>query len=320
MSDEINNTDNDFAFTEIGKLRHENKYLNDRVTNLEVFKKNFFTLHTDLIKTNEKLAFLEQQLELEKLKQSITGLPNPLDESAEQDIEKNDEILNFFKESFSAEDYREVVASIFHSVNNMDLEITIEITTDKHTLTHSLDESYHDSNKNLIEKHKSQGERIEHNDYIIFNMSNISLLAKNLPISEQLKTEQLKEFINILSIAANSRIETLHKDVELLTLRKNIYKIFRKTRISFESMRDNIDNQTIEISNLYLKFEESLLENLVKTGLSESYLDILKLIIHDARSELNLLLTSGLTLDEAFLESITKLEKAYSGQFSENND
>jgi len=320
MSDDIKNTDDDFAFTETGKLRHENKYLKDRVTNLEVFKKNFFATHIELIEVKEKLAFLGQQLELEKLKQSITGLPDPLDESADQDVEKNDDILGFFKESFSADDYRDVVASIFHSVDKMDLEITVEITTDQHTLTHSLDESYQKSNKNLIDKHKSQGERIEHSDYIIFNMSNISLLAKKLPITEQLKTEQLKEFINILSVAANSRIQTLHRDIELLTLRKNIYKIFRKTRTSFESMQDNIDNQTIAVSNLYLGFEKILLENLVKTGLSDNYMDIFKILIHDARSELNLLLTSGLTLDEAFLASIKKLEKAYSGQFSESDD
>ena len=320
MSDDIINTDDDFAFTETGKLSHENKYLKDRVTNLEVFKKNFFANHIELVEAKEKLAFLEQQLELEKLKQRITDLPEPLDTNSEQDVETNDDILGFFKESFSADDYRDVVASIFHSVDKMDLEVTVQITTDQHTLIHSLDEAYQDSNKELINKHKTQGERIQHDDYIIFNLSNISFLAKKLPVSELLKTEQIKEFLNILSVAANSRIQTLHRDIELLTLRKNIYKIFRKTHISFESMRDNIDNQTIAISDLYLGFEKSLLDNLVKTGLSDNYMDVFKLLIHDARSELNLLLTSGLTLDEKFLESIIKLENAYSGEFSEDND
>ena len=319
MSDDIINTESNFTFTEEGKLRHENKYLKERVTNLEVFKKNFFTLHIELIEVKEKLAFLEQQLELEELKQRISGLPDPLDEKAKQTAETNDDLLDFFKESFSAEDYRDVVASIFHAVDNMNLQVTVQITTDKHTLTHSLDKAYNDANKTLLDKHKAQGERIEHDDYVILNMSNICFLAKNFPVTEALKTEQMKELVYLIAVAANSRIQTLEKNMELITLRKNIYKIFRKTHLSFESMRDNIDNQTIAISELYLGFEKSLLDNLLKAGLSDSRMDIFKLLIHNARSELNLLLTSGLTLDEDFLASIIKLEKAYSGEFSDQS-
>lgn len=317
--DDFTFTNDDFAFTEMDKLRHENKYLHDRVANLEVFKKHFFTVHIELIEEKEKLTFLEQQLELENLKQRITGLPDPLDENSDQEIKVNDDILVFFKESFFADDYRDVVTSIFHSVGNMGLEITVQITTDQHTLTHSLDEAYHDSNTNLIEKHKVQGVRIEYDDYIIFNLSNISFLAKKLPVSEQLKTKQIKKFINIMSVAANSRIQTLHRDIELKSLRKNIYKIFRKTHISFESMRDNIDNQSIAISNLYLEFEKSLLKTLQKASISDSYMNVFKMLIHEVRSELNLLLTSGLTLDETFLETIIKLENSYSDEFSEKN-
>jgi len=39
-------------------------------------------------------------------------LPDPLDEKAKQTAETNDDLLDFFKESFSAEDYRDVVAAI----------------------------------------------------------------------------------------------------------------------------------------------------------------------------------------------------------------
>lgn len=263
---------------------------------------------------------MEQQLELEELKQRISGLPNPLDEKAKQTAETNDDLLDFFKESFSAEDYRDVVASIFHAVDKLNLQVTVQITTDKHTLTHSLDKAYNDSNKELIDEHKTQGERIEHDDYVILNMSSICFLAKKIPVTEVVKTEQIKELVYLIAVAANSRIQTLQKDMELITLRKIFYKIFRKTHLSFESMRDNMNNQTIAISELYLGFEKTLLDNLLKAGLSGNRMNIFKLLIHNARTELNLLLTSGLTLDEDFLASIIKLEKAYSGEFSDSTN
>ena len=54
----------DLKITPEAKLAHENKFLRERISNLEVFKKNFFVNHAELIKTHEKLALLEQQMAL----------------------------------------------------------------------------------------------------------------------------------------------------------------------------------------------------------------------------------------------------------------
>ena len=46
-------------------------------------------------------------------------------------------------------------------------------------------------------------------------------------------------------------------------------------------------------------------------------MNLIKLLLHDMRSELNLILTSSLTVDEDFMATIKKLEEAYSKKYSE---
>jgi len=103
----------------------------------------------------------------------------------------------------------------------------------------------------------------------------------------------------------------------LKELNKNIYKIFKRTHSSFTSMRDNFDDQAIAISELYLNLEKELINGLDAMKLPEVGIRGVKSILYEAKAELNLMLTSGMAIDEVFLASIVKLEKAYSKKFSE---
>jgi len=49
-----------------------------------------------------------------------------------------------------------------------------------------------------------------------------------------------------------------------------------------------------------------------RASISKKHSALIKLILHDAKSELNLVLTSSLTMDERFMNVMMRLEKAYS--------
>ena len=301
----------DLKITPEAKLAHENKFLRERITNLEVFKKNFFVNHAELIKTHEKLALLEQQMALISVKDKIAGLPDPLDENANVVKDYNDNLLGFFEASYSAREYQDLVVSIFDSVESLGLDIAIQTSVQGETFNHSIGREENDENIQLINQYRKSDEVIESEDYVIYNFLHISLLAKGLPVTKKEKNRQIKDYLRIISIGANTRIEFLSKNSELETLQKNIYMIFQKTHQSFESMQDSIDNQIIQISEIFLALESNLKESLIKMEISEEYMKLYKLLMHDTKSELNLLLTSGLTVDEGFLKTIIKLEEAY---------
>ena len=296
--------------TEEGKLRHENHFLKERINNLEIFKKNFFSLQNDIIDARERLSIYEEALNFCQIKDKlIKSHENPVDDAG---IEQIDVVIDFLHDSISASSYQDLVMSIFQSTDGLDLNISVQIANQDGVLDYALDESKKDTNINLINQHKADGEIIESKDYIIINHSYLSLIAGNLPDTESIKGTQIREFIKIISLGANARISSLSKKTELETLKNNIYKIFKKTNESFCNIQDNMDSQAITISELFLSFEKNLMDTLNRTTISESHSGLIKLILHDVKNELNLTLTSSLTMDEQFVSVMKKLENAYS--------
>ncbi len=319
-SDSGTDAEYDFVFTTEGKLRHENDYLQTRVDHLESFKKNFFSSNAKLIEAQKKLAQYEQQIELDKIKQRITGLPDTLDNMAVFESELNEDILNFFQESYSTEHYRDIISCIFQSVDGLGLDISVQVKTSTENLTLSIDKAATDENIQLIDYHRNQGELIENDDYIIINLTNLSLLVKNISPDNKERSSQIKSFLNIIAVGANMRLDSFHKDYAFEMLQKNIYQIFKKTRASFESMQNNVDDQIIQLSELYLNFEKKLIDSLKKMHVAGDTIKLITRLSYETKSELNLLLTSSLTIDEDFLASIIKLEKAYSGIAQKNTN
>ncbi len=310
MPTDSNETSKPSVLTEIGKIRHENNFLKERVNNLESFKKNFFTLQNDLIEAEEKLGVYEEALNFCQIKNRIIeSHEQPVDEV---EITQTDSVLDFLHNSLSARSYQDLVMSIFQSTDGLELGMGIQIRHKQNILNYALDESQKDINTTLINTHKNNGNKVDKDDFFIFNESYLSVIATNFSDKDTSKGKQVCNFLEMITLGANARIDTLSQKSELDELKSNIYKIFKKTNDSFSHIQDNMDQQIITISELFISFEENLMATCMRAKISKSHIDLIKLILHDAKSELNLTLTSSLSIDEHFISVMNKLEKAYS--------
>jgi len=295
--------------TEEGKLRHENNFLKDRIVNLEIFKKNFFMLQNDLIDARERLSIYEEALTFNQVKERIIkSHETPIDE---MEVSETDGILDFLHDSFSANSYQDLAMSIFQSTDDLELGVGIQIRHKDNILNYALNSDQKDSNTALIESHKGGDNKINKDNFIIIYERHLSLIATNLPDIDTSKGKQIREFLDVIALSANTRIDSLNNRSDLEELKSNIYKIFKKTNDSFSSIQDNMDAQVITISELFLSFEQNLMDTCMRAKISDSHRDLIKLIVHDAKSELNLVLTSSLTMDEHFMNVMQKLENAY---------
>ena len=302
----------EFCFTEEGRLRHENKYLQDRVTNLESFKAKFFQQQHQLVELKEKISILEQQVGLDQLKDRVFG-DDPAQQSSSGPVQ-TENLLNFFQDSLLANTYQDLVASVFQSVEGLDVDVTVQINNNNSLLNHALDEAARDSNIQLIEQHGDKGETLELDEGFLINLSQLSLLAKYPPGTDTEYQNNLKNYLEIIARGTNTRIDTLAQRDELQDLRKKMYRVFKKTNQSFESMQDEADRQIIRISEMFLEYEKNLRDAIARMKLSNAYKELLDVIINDARAELNILLTSSLTLDEQFMAAMKKLELVYADE------
>lgn len=298
----------DMFLSQEGKLRRENTYLKERVNNLEVFKKNFFTTHYDLVDAREKIALLEERINLNKVRdnliQSAESHPENIDDP------HHDELMAFFQSSISADTFEDLVMSLFHAIEGLKIGMALQIKTPKQNLNYAVDELTKAENINLIKQYRDSGELIEESDFVVINLNYISVLVSGLP-DEGKYRKNILEYLKIMTAGANTRIDALIRRQELDRLNRNMYKIFKRTNDAFETLQNEIDNAVIDISELFLNCEATLTESLEKLQLSDEKNKVFELILSTARADLNLMLSSHLVMDDKFVKVIKKLEEAY---------
>lgn len=309
-------TEEFLTLTEEAKLQHEVDYLKARLENIEKFKEYFFKAKTDLIISKERVSCLENELVLSKLKDRIMG-DDGVEDAGSSNVTSNDSILDFIKESLLVAGHKELVASIFRSMDGLGLDMTVKIHEEKDEHSYACSKEDKKINTEIMAQYKEQGELVEFAPKkLILNLKNISVLIKGIPDKSNDSYHEIKEFTMMVFMTANLRLASLKKEVELEELRRNLYQIFKKTHAAFEETRDKMDSQVMDISEMMLKFEKNLKDCLGQMDIPESYVKVLVMLFHSTKSELNLLLTSGLCIDENFLKAIIRLEEVYGNKYS----
>lgn len=302
--------------TEEVKLKHEVDFLKSRLENIEKFKTYFFQAKTDLIVARERVSCLENELVLSNVKDRIMNSDE--EENADSsDIISNDSVLGFIKESLLLTGYKELVESIFRLMDGMGLGMAVIIHGEKEEHYYSNNKSDKKNNMHIMGKHKEQGEFVELTpDKLILNLENISVLIKNFPDKKSDNYKKLKDFSMMVFVSSNLRLASLKNEAELEELKRNMYKIFKKTHDAFEMTQDRMDHQVIEISEMMLNYEKNLKDSLAQMNFPESYVKMLTMLFYSTKSDLNILLTGSLCIDEEFLKAIIKLEKVYGDKYS----
>ncbi|MCW8935916.1 MAG: hypothetical protein OQK98_14425 [Gammaproteobacteria bacterium] len=299
--------------TEEEKLKHEVGFLKTRLENIEKFKTYFFQAKTDLIIARERVSTLENELVLSDIKKTIMNSG----ETEYSAATGNNSVLDFIKESMLLTGYKDLVDSIFRLMDGLNLVLAVNIhgENDDHIYLSNKDDK--EDNIHIMNKYKEQGEFMEvAANQLILNLENISVLIKGLPDEKSENYKKIKDFSMMVFVSSNLRLASLNKETELEGLKHNMYKIFKKTRGAFEATQDLMDGQVIEISEMMLNYEKNLKDSLHQMSMPESYIKSLLMLFHSTKSDLNILLTGSLCIDEKFLKAIIKLEKAYGDKYS----
>lgn len=294
------------------KLRHEVQYLNERVTNLEVFKKNFFEQHYDLIESRERISLLESQLNLDKVKSAIISsedgvLPPP---------QESDLLLDYFRDCLTATSFQDLVMSLFQSSESIATDISLVIQGIDNQPDFSNDNNSREESLGLINSNRDGEEVIQLGDKTILNYKHISLIYCVQPAEDETRQKQYHDFMEIITLGANSRISHIKQVTELESLRRNIYHIFKKTNKSFNEMQNSIDENTIKVSSIFEDCRNALLTHIEKMKIDPSSVSLLKLLLDDSRSQLLIELTSSMALDSDFLTVMKRLEDAYAKEYA----
>jgi len=319
--------------TDTEKLRHEVDYLHERLKNLEVFKKMFFTLQEDLVEERKKYAELEARLNKDTDKKIDSDEQQPDEDQAPVSIDALKEellsankmamlsmttageyntIIEFFRESGTAANYEDMVQMLLAAGTSYGCGVSVEVRCNEGDLIFSYDDNIKDEQAAIITRLKLQGRLVEEEQHICINFTNISLLVDNLPRNDIDKYGRIKDNLVVLASGANSVVESIDSKVKLKKERKNLYKIVKGTHHAMEKIEKDIGEQIRKTSTTQNAFIKGLAEAVAHSKLREEEKNELNVLLTSGKTTLSKVLMESFVLDENFLEVITKLEKTYS--------
>ena len=322
----------DLQFADSDRLRHEIKFLRDRVTNLDIFKRLFFTLQEDLVEERSRYSELETQLnslgapvdgqqvdELSSqalapvmaLKQELQS-SNGMEMLAITTANEHSALVDFFTKSNDASDYQEVVELLFTSASAYRCEVSAELRCQDGELLFSHNDATKDEHARMIKRLKLKGRVVEEKGVLCINHGNISLLASNLPLDDIDRYGCIKDSLVVLTSGANSVIDSLDTSVKLEHERKNLYKIVKGTHQAMEKIEKGIGDQIRKTSKVQNSFIQEVAATI--TDLKQSPEDKAKILdlLASGKKSLSEVLMETFVLDENFVDIISKLEKTYS--------
>lgn len=332
--------DDDLLFADEDRLRHEIHFLRGRVTNLEVFKKLFFTIQEDLVAERNKTAELQRQANglvpekistpvVEEIVQDAGGLESQIHQ-LESDAENAQEmarlamatmgeygvVIDFFRESTTAVSYQDLVMLLFQALDNWKLQATVQIRCIHGELIFSKDDMK-DHDTALINRFREQGRMVDYENMVIVNFTNVSLLARNFPLDKE-QAGRIRDYLNTLCYGVNSRVDAIDANSKLKKERQNMFKIVTGAGKVMSNNQRHLGDNIRKIDSLYKALSKKLEDACLQLRLNDVQQKALNGLVQIGGKQLSLLLFEALTLsvDEKFLDVLQKLEQNYGNQMN----
>ena len=332
MAENQGDTLDDLLFADEDRLRHEIKYLRERLVNLEVFKKMFFTLQEDLVVERNKTRDLKQELSSRGVSdaqsrppaesgspgEDVSQLKNDLKNATEMAMlsmttaSEYGAVMDFFKESGKAASHQDLVMLLFQAIASYGLESSVQIRSVEGDLFYAQNESTRDEDLSLINRFKIQGRILEREGYICINFKKISMLIKNFPFDDEEKTGRFKDYLVVMCSGAEVRIDSLDNAVQLMRQRRGLFKIVKSSQAALSKIEKGVGEQIRKTDNIYTQLANEISGTIKQLGLAEDQQHELLAVLAKNKKQLSKVLVESLSLDGDFVDLIEKLERTYS--------
>jgi len=311
----------DLLYADEEKLRHEIMYQRQRISNLEGFKKMFFTLKpkldAEIAKNSQTTTDGSQPPTSDEVTTRINQLEENLKGANEMamlsmvTIGEYGSVLNFCKATATTESYDELVELIYECMNAYNLKTSIQIRGIDGTSMHYQDDSLEEEDLELINSLKREGRIIEQEDVIIFNHKYISLCVRNFPVDDEEKNGRLKDYLAIAASSADNGIKMIDSDVKLARQYQNLHTILKAVPQMIEKIQQGINNQNDKALNIYNNFVGNMDDMIKKQGLTNECSTLLQSLSSSRKEEFKQTFSQSSKLTDNLVHMIKQLEETY---------
>lgn len=218
-------------------------------------------------------------------------------------------IINFFQNSFRCHSYREVIQNILKASIDLDLDCSVQIRTGSMVITTDRNGRHKPLEEDIFNRTKSQGRIVDFGKRIVVNFDSLSLLIKNMPVSDTEKCGRIKDYLPIIAEGAESLVNGISYKIAFEEKRKSLQKMAKITDEAMQQLDAKFQEQQSKSTELVTELIKDLEMNFLKMGLEEDQEEkVLELVNSSLETALQFNSDRG-NIDKILAAVMSKLSK-----------
>ncbi len=208
-------------------------------------------------------------------------------------------VIDYLKDTSTVGSISELANAMVGALEKFSLMSTVKISFSKGDVFASSQNPVSPLEKEILNRLASNGKTKEYENRAIFNLGNVSVLAKNMPDNDDIK-KRYQDYITTFADTANKIVAALESDLKLSTLIADAQQAIFETshqQSSYKTVTHNImDNLLLDIQKAFDDW-----------GLTESQETLLLKIINKSAQDFIHHYEEGMKTDDKVKEVIDKL-------------
>jgi len=250
---------------------------------------------------NQKISQLEKQLE-ETLSSSFEHMMNNADLGS---------VILFLINSYEVSDFEELTSQIFKSTEVFDLDCAVQIHVDGKTENYCQSGSLCLDTLELFQEHKGTPEQWVHQDTVILNQENISLLIRKMPFQNNEKKTRTRDNLKALTQGANQRLHTLKRELAARKQQKSLRHLIKNTAGTLTQVEKTYQKQNKQASEIMSELMIHLNQGTNNDKLTQQQALQATQQIINAKLKLESVYQKEELIDQQFLSIIKRLYSGY---------
>lgn len=281
--------------------------LSERLLGYEVGATDYFVKPFD---HDELLGCIKRILEYKR--QTTDGSPDILEAQkiALQALTNASDlgvILQFAQASYNATSFEALSHAVFEATNCFGLLCSLTIRAGEETLFMSSSGTVSPIEQSVLELAKDKGRIFDFSNKSLYNFEHISLVVKNMPVSDEIKYGMIKDNICHLLEAAEARIRGLINKQELDIQTKKLEKVVEDSFHMMQKLNRDMHGMRMEGATIVEDMKEAIETLVHRMHLTITDETDLLAITDGGLAKTIQLFNKGIQLDGTFYELIKQL-------------
>jgi CheY-like chemotaxis protein len=220
-------------------------------------------------------------------------------------------ILRFLQESFLIDSLQDLALRLLETTTNLGLECTVQLRRDNEVLTITEQGVFSPLEETILTKAKDKGRIYDIKDKTLVNYETVSLFIKNMPVDNEVRYGEIKDFICYLLDGVEARVNNLNNEIKLAEQKENLRDIIHCASVSFEQLNANMHQLRLAGAAVVEDMMDRMDDLVPRLGLEEGQEIALLDITERGVQQTTELFSSHLKVDSKFVALISQLQNVY---------